>query len=361
MTLIGYPVSGSGLLGQLVADGGAVRQRLDTLTEQLSTGKIATTYAGLGEGARVSLDLNPAIAHQEAWQSGIDHATGNLQVTQTAMTQMQQIASSFYAKLPDLSSLSSTEVDNVAASARDALKQVAGLLDTKNGDNYVFGGQDSQHPPVPQPDDILSSGFYTQIAGAVGNLTASGASATVATTLATASSNAAGTSPFSAFLSQPAAALASLRGTVTTGDGQNEPVGILASGNTSAISQGGSTTGSYTRDLMRSLATLGSLNSGQLGDASNFQALVADTRSSLGGAISAMAVDAGALGDAQTRLGTMKTQLGDTETALKAQAEDVDFAATISSLQQVQTQMQASYQLIAGLNSLSLVKYLPVA
>jgi flagellin-like hook-associated protein FlgL len=35
-------------------------------------------------------------------------------------------------------------------------------------------------------------------------------------------------------------------------------------------------------------------------------------------------------------------------------------ATTLSRLSQVQTQMQASYQLIASLNSLSLLKYLPV-
>jgi hypothetical protein len=40
--------------------------------------------------------------------------------------------------------------------------------------------------------------------------------------------------------------------------------------------------------------------------------------------------------------------------------EAVDMAATLSRLSLVQTQMQASYQLISTLSSLSLVKYLPV-
>jgi hypothetical protein len=35
-------------------------------------------------------------------------------------------------------------------------------------------------------------------------------------------------------------------------------------------------------------------------------------------------------------------------------------AETLSSLSQVQTQLQASYQLIAGMSNLSLVKYLSV-
>ena len=41
--------------------------------------------------------------------------------------------------------------------------------------------------------------------------------------------------------------------------------------------------------------------------------------------------------------------------------EDVDMASTLSQLSLVQTQMQSSYQLIAGLSGLSLVKYLTTA
>jgi len=40
-------------------------------------------------------------------------------------------------------------------------------------------------------------------------------------------------------------------------------------------------------------------------------------------------------------------------------AQDVDMAQTISSITQVQTQLQASYQLIANMQSMTLTKYLP--
>jgi flagellin-like hook-associated protein FlgL len=42
-------------------------------------------------------------------------------------------------------------------------------------------------------------------------------------------------------------------------------------------------------------------------------------------------------------------------------SEDVDMAATLSQLSLVQTQMQASYQLIATLSGLSLAKFLPAS
>jgi flagellin-like hook-associated protein FlgL len=274
------------------------------------------------------------------------------------MTAISQIASSFYAQIPNLNDLDAAEVDAIAANARGALVQVAGLLDTKVGDIYVFAGQDTANPPVPKPDQIGASGFATQIAAAVATLNSNGAAATAAATLAVATSNAAGTSPFSAYASQPASGLA--RPTVEVGEGQRLPVGLLASANADATSSPGSTTGSYMRDLMRPLATIGSLTSGQAGTAA-FDGLVADTRTSLEGAISAMGTDTGVLGDRQTALQAMRATLDATVTALTGQisnAEDVDMTKALSQLTETQTQLQASYKLIATLKDLSLANFL---
>jgi len=117
------------------------------------------------------------------------------------------------------------------------------------------------------------------------------------------------------------------------------------------------------RDLMRALATLGSTSSSQVNDP-NFAALVQDTRISLNGAVSAMATDVGVLGDTQANLTRTQTQLSDTATALTGQVSDVqnvDMAKTLSELTQMNTQLQASYQLLASENGLSLVKFLPAA
>ncbi len=347
-----------GALGRLIGDSAGVRNQLNILTEQASSGRIADTYAGLGAGAQVSLDLNPVIAHQQTWQNNIDTATTRMQVTQTAMTQIQSIASNFYAQLNSLNGLDSSSVDTTAASARQALQQVAGLLDTSDGSGaYVFAGQDTGNPPVPNSDQILSSGFYTQINTAVSGLGAN-ASTVTAATLSVASSNAPGTSPFSSQQSQSASSIP--LATAVVGPSQRTTVGLLASANTFVASSGSSTTGSYMRDLMRALATVGSLSGSQT-SAGGFQDLVQDTRTSLSGAISAMADDAGALGNTQTQLAATKTELSDTSTALTGQvssAQDVDMAATLSKITLVQTQLQASYQLISGMNGLSLAKYL---
>lgn len=357
--------SGYGILPTLIANSASVHQQLDTLTQQVSTGLVSQTFAGLGAQASVALNLSPQITALQTYQTNIGQATGSMQVTQTAMTQIQQIAATFAADIPNLNGLNSSEVDSVAAQAKDALRQVADLLNTKDGNNYVFSGQDSANPAVPSGDDILSSGFYTQISAAVSGLSTNGASSTAAATLAVASSNATGTSPFSAYLSQPVASIGAA--VVQTGDGSSAGgtvrIGLVASGNSAVVSSGTSTTGSYMRDLMRSLATLGSMSSSQVNDA-GFAALVQDTGTSLTGVVNTMAVDVGALGSTQASLTTTQTQLSDTATALTGQlssVQDVDMATTLSKLTAVQTQLQASYKMITAENSLSLLNYLPTA
>jgi flagellar hook-associated protein 3 FlgL len=352
-------IAGYGILPTLIANSTSVHQQLDTLTEQASTGLVSQTYAGLGGQASVSLDLNPQLTALQNYQNNIGQATGSMQVTQATMTQLQQIAATFVSAIPSLNGVTSTNVDSVAAQANAALQQVADLLDTQDGGTYLFGGQDSANPPVPSPDNILTSGFYTQINAAVAALSTNGASATAAATLAIGGSNASGTSPFSAYMSQPASAISAP--VVQTGQGGTVQTGLLASANSVATSSGTSTTGSYMRDLMRALATLGSLSSAQINDP-GFATLVQDTGTSLNGVVSAMAVDTGVLGNTQSTLAATQTQLSNTETALTGQLssiQDVDMAQTISSLTSMQTQLQASYRLISGATSLSLVNFLP--
>lgn len=353
--------NGYGILPTLIANSTSIHQQLDTLTEQASTGLVSQTYAGLGGEASVSLDLNPQLSALQTYQNNIDQATGSMQVTQTAMTQIQQIAATFAGDIPNLNGLNPSEIDSIASQAKAALQQVAGLLDTQDGSNYVFGGQDSANPPVPSPDNILSSGFYTQINASVSALSTNGASATAAATLATASSNAIGTSPFSAYMSQPASAISAP--VVQTGEGGTVQIGLLASGNSVAVSSGTSTTGSYMRDLMRALATLGSLSSSQVSDP-GFSGLVQDTAASLNGVVDAMAVDAGILGSTQSSLTATQTHLSNTATALTGQlssVQQVNMAQTLSDLTSMQTQLQASYRLISSDTGLSLVNFLPAS
>ncbi len=341
-----------GTLGQAIYASSAVKTQLDTLANQVSTGQVSDSYAGLGAAAQTSLDLRPQLGHLATQQTAIDAVTGQMGVTQNVLTQITSIASSFNAQLASLNNVTPSQIDSVATNAQNALQQVATLLDTQEGGNYIFAGTDTANPPVPNPESILTSGFYTQIGAAVAGLGTNGAAATAASTLAIASSDASGTTPFSGPPSQPA--------TLELGAAAPVQVGVLANANTLTTSTGTSTTGSYMRDILRGLATLSNLSSTQA-NASGFMGLVEDTRTSLSGAITAIGSEAGALGNIQTSLTAVQTQAGETNTALTAQVssvEDVDMAKTVSSLSQVQTQLSASYKLISEISKMSLVDYL---
>ena len=73
-TTIGGTGAGYGILGTLIANSTAVHQQLDTLTEQASTGLVSQTYAGLGSGAGISLNLNPQL---NALQTSKQHQPGD--------------------------------------------------------------------------------------------------------------------------------------------------------------------------------------------------------------------------------------------------------------------------------------------
>jgi flagellar hook-associated protein 3 FlgL len=371
---IGSVGTGYGFLNTLTTEASALHQQLNTLSEQVSSGLVAQTYAGLGSSAAVSLDLNPQLTALQTYQNNISQATGTMQVTQTAMTQLQQIAAKFASDMPNLTSTNTQEITSIAQQAQAALTQVAGLLDTRDGDVYVFGGQDTSNPPVSQPDAILTTtgGFYSQINAAVNGLATDDANATntITATFNTAASNSAGTSPFSTYQSGGNGPIA--QQVVQTGQGQSVSIGLLASANSYVVSTGTSvanatatslptTTGSYMRDLMCALATIGSMTSSSA-SAAGFVALVQNTTTSLNGAVSAMDGDIGALGNTQSTLTTTQTQLSDTATALTGQVsavQDVDMASTLSNLTAIQTQLEASYRMIATEGTLSLANYLP--
>ena len=150
---------GFGIIQQLIANSAAIRSNVNILTDQASSGFVSRNYAGLGDNAAVALNLKPQLNDLKTWQTNISQATGAMTVTQAAMKQMQTIASTFLASTNNLNGLNASELDSVAANARSALQEVAGLLDTQNGTMYVFGGVDSTNPPVLEPDSILTSGF----------------------------------------------------------------------------------------------------------------------------------------------------------------------------------------------------------
>ncbi len=348
-------IGDNGPLGQAIYNSSVVQQQLDKLTQQVSSGYAASNYGGLGANASVAIDLQPQITSLTAQQSAINVATGQIGVAQTALAQINTIATNLNAEIPTLTNINPNQVTYVANAARSALQQVASLLDTTYGSNYVFAGTDSANPPIPNPSQITSAAFFTQIGTAVQNLGTSGSAATLASAVSALSTN----SPFSTALQNGSAS--SLTPTLQLATGAPVPTGIIANRNTLVpASTGANSTGSYTQDIILSLTTLANLTPSQVNTA-GFTSLVQGTQATLSNAISSMGLDAGSLGNIQSDLTAQQTHLGDTSTALTSQVssvEDANMAQTISDISEVQTQLTASYKIISELKSLSLANYI---
>lgn len=345
-----------GLMQQLIADSSATNRKLAQLTTQSATGYVAQTYAGLDTAATGSaadaLALAPQIARINTTVANLNTAAGRMGVQQGAITAISQVASRVLSQFQTVNALTPQAVTTVASSARQALSQIAGLLNTQDGGNYVFGGQNSGTAPVPNPNGILGSSFFISIQSAVGSLSGAGAGTTETSVISAATAN----TPFAASLATSAGLpqVVGANGTLIT-------TGIAANANAFiGPSTGSGTTGSYMLDIMTNLAAIGSLSSGQTADA-GFSSFASSTAASLSGAIDTMAQDAGVLGNNQALTATQSTTLQATATALSSQladADQVDMTSTLSQLSSTQTQLQASYQLIAAMKTMSLTQYI---
>lgn len=353
-------MSGIGPIGRLDAGAAALRARLEALTRQVSDGRKGPGYGDIAPEARRAIDLRAEMARRDVWQGTISRTLARTEVTQKALARMSDIATQFYQEAIRLDGTSEARISAVAAQARAALGEFAGLLNERYAGEYVFGGSDGANPPVPDPENIASSGFAADIAAAVAGLGGGNAAAVAAATLAAASSDTAGTTPFSAFLSDPAQGLAEARRSVPAAEGERVAYGLFANRNAAATSEG-ETTGSWARDILRGLATLAAMDPSQAALGTDFTDLVATVRDGLRSAIDAIGEERGALGVTEQRLEATAQRHTEVSVALAGQLagiEEVDMAETISRLQATQTQLEASYRAISMVSGLTLTQFL---
>lgn len=355
--------SNYGRLSRLLAGVGSLQSQYSVLQQQTTTGKVATSYAGLGTAAGQAISLQAATSQADAYTQTIAAAQGRAAVQQDALTQINSIVSGMAAKALTLSvSSAPATVDGVAAEAKQALAQVVSLLNTRNGNNYVFSGADISNPPVPAPDQILSSGLFTKIGAQVASLAAPGAppaSTVIANTVSIAKDPAAGTTIFSGYLTGPGATASS--GTIAIADGQRVSLDVSANRNAGVTSDPSiAGTGSAINDILRSLSVIAN-SSGAIAGSAGFSALIKDASATLTSAGSTLTAQAGVIGLTQNALTAATASHASLKTALTTQLSgliDVDMASTISKLQAVGSQLQASYNVLSIARSLNLASYL---
>jgi flagellar hook-associated protein 3 FlgL len=346
------PLVQNGLLAQLVADSTAEQTQLDQLTQQSASGQVAETYGGLGDVAHVSIDLRPQMAEIGAWQQNIATANTQLSTTQSVLNQLSSIASTFDNDALGTAMDSASGAATVATQAQSALQQVVSLLNQQSDGQYPFGGAASQTPPI---DTNALSTFSAAVSAEVGGLDSATDISTLVGNIVTdaaASSFACQNTP----LTRPGSAAIEAQ----VGAGLSVPVAFVAGVNSYAQQNGTGTTGSCIRDLVAGLAGLAGLANTQATQPT-LQSYGTAIAQLLQGAGNALATEEAGFGQVQQNLTTQGTNLSDTLNTLTTQVsgvEDVNMTATATALSQVQTQLQASYKLIAELPDLSLVNFM---
>ena len=351
---------GSGALARLVGQSSNLKSQIETLSAQVASGRRGTYYGEIAPDARRAISLRTEITRRDSHVATIDRALGTTGAAQEALQRLSDIAKQFMTEAGKVNNSDSVRVSALASSARQAVEEVAGLLNERHAGAYVFGGADSANPPIPNPAGIMGTQMATDIATAVGTLAPGNSGAVLNATLTAAQNVTPGQTPFSDYALDPARGLNEPRRTVLTGDGQEVETGLFASRN-AAAGANGSATGSWSRDLLRGLMTLASLTPGQTAAGADFNAVVQSATASLKTAMGGLGEEAGALGLAESQLESARdrhTNLNMTLGSQLSDVEEVDLATTLTALQDTQTRLQASWQALSMLSGLSLTDFL---
>ena len=133
-----------------------MRSQLDDLQQQLSTGKKADSYAGLGLGSGVTVSLNAQLSAIGGYSDTINSVGTRMSLMQTSLGRMSDIGSAVkQAMLESGYGVNGTGAATTQATAQSSLDELLGLLNTQSGSRYLFSGRATDQPAVADMDQIL--------------------------------------------------------------------------------------------------------------------------------------------------------------------------------------------------------------
>lgn len=152
MSVIGVDAKSQSMVQSLVD----MRAQLDALQQQLSSGKKATTYAGMGVSRGLGVGLRSQLASLGSYDQTITMVGLRLNVAQTALTRISAIGQTVKSAALDAGTLNADGKTVAQETARTSLDELLDLLNTKAGDRSIFGGRATDRPAVETADHILN-------------------------------------------------------------------------------------------------------------------------------------------------------------------------------------------------------------
>lgn len=142
-----------------------LRNQLDTLTQQLSSGKISNTYAGDGTGRGLAIGLRAQITSYASYSDTATNLNTRIGVANLSLQRLVAIGS----EVKGAAVSAGSTLDNTGQTAGQKTASLdfydsVDMLNAQSGDRYLFSGRMTDTPPVAPADQIMN-GNGAAIAG----------------------------------------------------------------------------------------------------------------------------------------------------------------------------------------------------
>ncbi len=354
------------------------QRSMDLLSTQLNTGKKTQQFSGLGGDAILSQRARANISALDTYTTNIKVTERRIQLMNSSMTQVTKQAESVLSAMQlALQNGDYPELSALQDMASDAYDYIVDMINSQDGDRYLFAGADASVKPVTK--NGLMETFMGEFVPDETDLTNPPLVSSAAV-----GSWGDGTITTEQFIESYHSANETLLGYS----------GSLSSGSAGKVSSrvSGSTEIDYTvlannegiKQILTALSVLKSLPPvefapGALNDPTattlpediapfppaakqeNFYKVIEDLRTTLNSGLDNLETESFKLAQVQARLNNIKTSHAQEVNTLKsvvADVENVDTTEVAAKITQLQVQIEASYQVTALTSQLTLVNFL---
>ena len=135
----------------------AMRTQSTMASEQLqeASGVVSPNYGGLGQTSQQVINLQISVTRSQSYIDAANSTDNKVQVMYSTVTSIANLLSNLRATLTGASDSVSTDSASVQESAQQMLQEMGSLLNTQYGDQYLFGGSQTNAPPV----DVSASSY----------------------------------------------------------------------------------------------------------------------------------------------------------------------------------------------------------
>jgi flagellar hook-associated protein 3 FlgL len=142
-----------------------LRNQLDTLTQQLSSGKIGNTYASQGSGRSMGIALRAQLSTVASYADTATNLNTRIGVANLSLQRLVSIGSDVKgAAVSGGSNFDNTGQTPAQRTASLGFFDSVDMLNAKSGDRYLFSGRATDKAPVAPADQIMD-GNGANIAG----------------------------------------------------------------------------------------------------------------------------------------------------------------------------------------------------